>query len=284
MDYTEIQTDEITASLIKVESLQKEYEVTLQQYQEAVKNYITTLQYRDSDSKTNFTALKGRTLWGTSGVSEGAANTQEDCETMCANSINCSGATFNPVKRYCWVRSGDDSITTGETDDYALIPKQKAALNIIKILNVKLLSINEQISNEIKNVNPQVEQEMKDMKIKQQELNKSYQSLLEQEIEVESQLQEYYSIEQDKNNQELFANQQSISFRFWVLIASIIILITINKMYGADNPPLSVSIWFIILIILIVLSYSLSFPAGFVMWSFLILAIILIKSGNLSRS
>jgi hypothetical protein len=32
----------IKASLIKVEALQKEYEVTLQQYQEAVKNYINS--------------------------------------------------------------------------------------------------------------------------------------------------------------------------------------------------------------------------------------------------
>ena len=284
MDYTEMQNNKIKESLIKVEALQKEYEVTLQQYQEAVKNYITTLQSSNSDSKLNFTALKGRTWWGTGGVTEGNATTQEECETMCANSSNCSGATFNPVKRYCWARSGDNSITVGETDDYALIPKQKAALNIIKILNAKLLSINEQISNEIKNVNPEVEQEMKDMKIKKQKLNKSYQSLLEQEIEVETQLQEYYSIEEEKKNQELFVNQQSISLRFWVLITSIIILITIYKMYGLDNPPLSVTIWFLIIIILIVLTYSLSSPAGFVMLAFLILAIILMKSGNLSSS
>lgn len=280
MDHTEIQSDKIKASLIKVEALQKEYEVTLQQYQEAVKNYIAALQ---STSTVQFTALKGRTWWGTGGVNEGAANTKEECETMCANSSNCSGATFNPVKRYCWTRSGDNSITAGETDDYALVPKQKAALNIMKTLNDKLLSINEEISNELKNVNPEVEEQMREKQIKQQELNKSYQSLLEQKIEVEQQLQEYYSIEQENENQSLYANQQSTTMRFWVLITAIIILITIKKMYGSDNPPLSVTIWFLILIILIILTYSLNSPAGFVTWFVLILVVILMKTGNLPR-
>jgi hypothetical protein len=278
MDHTEIQSDKIKASLIKVEALQKEYEVTLQRYQEAVKNYIAALQ---TTSTVRFAALKGRTWWGTGGVTEGAVNTQEECETMCANSSNCSGATFNPVKRYCWARSGDNSITAGETDDYALVPKQKAALNIMKTLNDKLLSINEEISNELKNVNPEVEEQMREKQIKQQELNKSYQSLLEQKIEVEQQLQEYYSIEQENENQSLYANQQSTSLRFWVLITAIIILITIKKMYGSDNPPLSVTIWFLILIILIVLTYSLNSPAGFFMWFVLILLVILMQTGNL---
>ena len=49
----EIQNDKINSALIKLETLQKEYEVTLQQYQEAGKNYITALQSNDN----NFIAL-----------------------------------------------------------------------------------------------------------------------------------------------------------------------------------------------------------------------------------
>jgi hypothetical protein len=283
MDYTEIQNDKIKASLIKVETLQKEYKVTLQQYQEAVKNYITTLKTSTSNSNSTikFAALKGRTWWGTGSLSEGAVNTKKECETMCANSSQCSGATFNPVKRYCWTRTGDTSITVGETDDYALIPKQKAALIVMKTLNDKLLSINKKIAVEFKNINPEVEQQMKDKDIKHQELNKSYQSLLEQKLEMEKQLQEYYSIEQENENQSLYANQQSTSMRFLILITAIVILITIKRMYGADTPPISFTIWFFIIIILIILTYSLSSPTGFFMWFILIIAIILMKTGNL---
>ena len=50
MNSNEIQKDKIKSTLIKIESLQKEYEVTLQQYQEAGQNYITSIQ----TSKTNY--------------------------------------------------------------------------------------------------------------------------------------------------------------------------------------------------------------------------------------
>lgn len=285
MDYNEIQNDKIKASLIKIESLQKEYEVTLQQYEEAVKNYISTLQSRDSSSisKTEFTALKGRTWWGTGSVNQGAATTKEECETMCANSSNCSGATFNPVKRYCWARTGEGSITAGETEDYALIPKEKAALIAMQSLNDRLLLINEQISDELKKINPEVKEQIKENIIKQQELDTSYQSLLEQKIEMARQLEEYNSLEQENQNQSLFVNQKSITMQFWVLITAIIVLMTIKQMYGSDNPSLSITIWLIVLIILIILTFTLRSPTGFVVWFILIMFIILIKTGNLSN-
>jgi hypothetical protein len=269
MDSTSIQNDKVQSALIKSEALQKEYEVTLQQYQEAGKNYINTLQNSTSNpcqnynsdsteisqecydkiwsdqgcstkapnstndwtksqtldglvndsylwatmtddahrqgcydkstnyttktsatfpSATNYVSLKGRSWWGTTSISEGNTTTQEECENMCSSSGNCTGATFNPVKKYCWTRSGDSKISVGTDNDYALIPNQKAALIIMKSLNDKLLLLNEQIANELKNVNPDVLQQTQDKKTKQQQLSVSYQRLLEQKMEMENQL------------------------------------------------------------------------------------------------
>jgi len=286
MDYKEIQNDKIQAVLIKVETLQKEYEVTLQQYQEAGKNYINALQNGENTNTTNtntpnYTALKGRTWWGTGGVSEGAVSTQQECETMCANSEKCSGAVFNPVKKYCWARTGTSSITVGTDDDYALIPTQKVALIIMKNLNDKLLSLNTQITIEMSNINPEVSQQLQNKNIKQQQLHNSYQTLLEQKLVMERQLQEYNSINEENENQTLYVNQQTMSMRIWVLIACIVILVTIKQLLGYNNPSISITIWFIILILLIVLTYSLSAPSTFAMWIIVLVSIILMKSGNL---
>jgi hypothetical protein len=276
----EIQNDKINSSLIKVEALQKEYEVTLQQYQEAGKNYITTLQAGTS-STSEFTALKGRTWWGITGLSEGSASTQEECENMCANSRQCSGATFNPVKRYCWTRTGESTITTGRDDDYALITQQKSSLSTMKYLNERLLSLNQQLTDELKNINPEVRQQYEDKNKKQQQLSSSYNQLLEQKIEMDKQLQEYYSIEQEEENQTLYVNQQNLSYRFLLLITSLVILITIKRLFGAENPPLSMTIWLLIIMILIILTYTLSTRSGFIILSVLLVVIILMKSGNL---
>ena len=55
MDYKEIQNDKMKSALIKVEALQKEYEVILQQYQEAGKNYINSLQTANTTNTTDTT-------------------------------------------------------------------------------------------------------------------------------------------------------------------------------------------------------------------------------------
>jgi len=374
MNSNEIQNEKIKSTLIKVEALQQEYEVTLQKYQEAGKNYIAALQYgtlnpcanytKDStgisqtcynqiwkdqgcttqprnakngwtenqtlehlaydtfkwatltddnhrkgcygnstnystktspvypdtsDTSTNknnnntsyFSALKGRSWWGSAPLSEGPASTQEECETMCANSDKCSGATFNPVKRYCWTRTGDGSITTGEDDDYALISHQQEALSVMKVLNNKLLDLNNQISSELSNINPEVKQQDVDKNVKQQQLNISYQKLLNQKIEIDEQLQEYYSINQDEINQSSYTNSQNISLRFWVLITGLVLLVTIKQFVGSGSPPFSITIWLFIIIVLIILTYTLNAPTGFMMWFLLIVAIILMKTGNL---
>ena len=276
--YNEIENDKLKTVLIKVEALQKEYEVTLQQYQESGKNYISALEI---GTNNDFISLKGRSWWGTKGLKEGSVETEDDCENMCASQDNCSGATFNPVKHYCWTRLGDSSITVGRDDDYALIPKQKAALVAMKSLNEKLLSINDQIRSELTNIKPEIEEQLNEKNEKQQQLNDSYQRLLEQKIEMERQLQEYNTIDQEVENQGIFTSQKNVSLRFWVLITCLVLLVTLKRMLGSASPPISITIWLSIIIILIVLTYSLSTPAGFMIWFLLLLGIILMKSGNL---
>jgi chromosome segregation ATPase len=279
MDYKEINNDKMKEALIKVETLQKEYEVTLQQYQEAVNNYINTLQTNTSntDNQVKYTVLKGRSWWGLKGVSEGTVDTQEECETMCSNADKCSGATFNPVKRYCWTRTGDGEISAGSDTDYALIPKQKDSLRIMKVLNDRLLKINSEISKELTNVNPSIKEQLQENNIKKEQLNKSYTALLEQKMEMEKQLQAFYSIEEENTNSNLYVNQENISMRVWILITCLIILFTLRKMYGTVNMPISTMIWAII--ILIILTFSLSTPSGFLLWFIFLVFMMLVKLG-----
>ena len=242
---------------------------------------ISNPNYSATDNSANYASLQGRTWWGTGGAKEGTVNSQEECENMCANAGNCTGATFNPVKRYCWARTGDGIITAGLDSDYALVPKQKAALSIMKKINDKLITINEQITSELKNSSQDVQQQTQQQKLQQQKLSNSYQRLLEQKIEMEKSIQEHNSIEEESENQNLYANQQTVSMRFWTLITCLVLLITITKLFGASNPPLAIMLWLSIIIVLLVLTYSLSSPSGFAMWFIVLVGIILMKSGYL---
>lgn len=213
-------------SQIKTETLQKEYETILQQYQEAVKTYIATLENNTDSNANKYAFLKGRTWWGKAGGPEGAAETQEECENMCSQSGNCSGATFNPVKKYCWTRTGEGELSAGLDDDYAMILQQKASLIEMKHLNDQLLTLNEKIVGEMRNMAPEVQQLVQDRDLQQEKLKESRQSLLNQKAEMERQLQEYYSVD----DTTLIVNQQNLFMRFWFLIAIFIVFVAV-RMY-----------------------------------------------------
>ena len=146
----------------------------------------------------------------------------------------------------------------------------------MKTLNDKLLDLNNQIASEF--MNPEVKQQDIDKNIKQQQLTESYQKLLNQKIEIDKQLQEYYSIDQDEMNQTTYTNSKNVSLRFWVLITCLVLLVTIKQLVGSESPPFSITIWLFIIIVLIILTYTLNTPTGFMMWFFLIVAIIFYNS------
>lgn len=271
-----MQNDKLKEAIIKVETLQKEYEVTLQQYEESSNNYINTIDSQDGSN--TFVALKGRTWWGSSGLKEGSVETQNECESMCSADAKCTGATFNPVKKYCWTRGGDGKLAPGEDEDYALLTRQNAALGLTNSLNDKLISINTKINKLLQDIEPHVDKQKQEVNTKHKQLNDSYKKLLDNKIAMEKQLQDYYSVDQQNESQSLFVNQKNTLLRFWVLITCLVLIFTIRKMYGAEGLHYSIVFWLLVVIIMIILTYSLSSPSGFMMLLIVVLAIFIMKS------
>lgn len=264
MDSNDIQSDKLKSYLIEIEALQKEYETTLQTYQEAINNYIVSLQDTDNGNADKFVSLRGRTWWGTSGLKEMSIDTEEECQNMCLNDKECSGATFNPVKHYCWMRKGESSITTGKDDDYALIRQSKQSMIVMQTLNDKLIDLNNKINDKLTNMEPLVEKQNEERSTIQVKLDNSYKQLLEQKMEMDRQLNEYNAIESDETNTSLYVTQQNTIYRFLILIICLIFLFFLKKMVLS-------------IIVLLLFSYTLRSPTGFAMWFILLVITIYIN-------
>ena len=248
--------DTINNSVLKISTLEAEYDMYLKQYQEAYKNYVNILNtssnpcenymleskgisqecynkiwsdqgcttqapgidnwqteqtyddlvkdsylqatLEDADNRENcygdsteyttkieptyslgkeYTELPERTWWGTYGIKEGPSNSKEECISMCASDSSCTGATFNPVKRYCWTRGGDGTISVGSSDEVALIPKIQMILLTLSELNNKLLSINEQLREETAKINPVFEKDKQNNEIQKNIFDQYYNEL-----------------------------------------------------------------------------------------------------------
>jgi hypothetical protein len=98
---------------------------------------------------------------------------------------------------------------------------------------------------------------------------------------MEKQLQEYNSIEEDYENQDLYATQATSNYRLWTIIMILIVIITLKKMYGSGSLSINMLFWLLITMLLILLTFNLSQPAGFLTWGVVLMIIILMRTGNL---
>lgn len=233
-----------------------------------------------------FVELPGRTWWGTYGIKEGTAETKDDCVSMCASDDNCTGATFNPVKKYCWTRGGKGSVSVGQPDDNALLPKLKSVMIILNGLNDKLMDINKELRAETKKINPILKQERQENEAKQQKFDQYYNDLSDDKLEMAKLLNEYNSVESDLDNQTIFVEQQNLSYRLWILLSIIIVLITLKKMKGdAMEGSIADKIITIMLVILIIIFiFCLSKPSGFASLGLAIVLLLLYKLNSGSSS
>lgn len=238
----------------------------------------------------DFAMMPGRTWWGTHGIKEGTVNSKDECVSMCASDENCTGATFNPVKRYCWTRGGDGAISAGLPDDNALIPKLKSVMLILNGLNGKLMSVNNELRAETKKINPIIKEEKQANQEKQQKFDLYYNDLSDDKLEMAKLLNDYNSVDSDLNNQTLFVEQQNLSYRLWFLLAFILFLITLKKINSSSSEGsgsgsiVDKVITMVLAMAIIMLIFCLSKPSGFATLGLAIILLMLYKLNGGSGS
>ena len=145
-------------------------------------------------------------------------------------------------------------------------------------LNTRLIKLNEEVLQEMQNSSQQVEEQQTNKDNTNTKLLDSYQQLMEQKGEIEQQMSEYVSIEENNNADALYVQQANVSYRAWVLITMIIVLICVKQMIGPTNSiPAIISFWTILLILMVILTFSLSTSAGFMTWGLLIVVALWLK-------
>lgn len=197
----------------------------------------------------DFVSLKGRNYWGSGSLKQSQVQSIEDCKSMCASDMNCTGATFNSDRNYCYTRTGEGDLVTGNSNDYALIPAKRQALLSLQIINNKLLNVVQQLNLEFKKLEPKVEQNQQNKNKKQKILLDNYSKLLEEQQIIDDSLNDYQSLEKENENHYLLVNQKHIVFKFWALFAFILLAIIFKVVFKIEGY----SFIFLIITILVVM-------------------------------
>jgi hypothetical protein len=242
------------------------------------KNYTTKTKPTYSLGE-DYTELPGRTWWGTYGIKEGSVSSKEECISMCASNANCTGATFNPVKRYCWARGGDGSVTPGMFTDVALIPKMKDVLLTLTRLNDKLMSLNTELRAETIKITPDLEKEDNIYKNQIQKFDKYYDQLYYDKGEMTKILNDYNSVEAELNDTSLTVNQENLSLQLWGLFALILCFIVVKKIinYSDENVTADFIVNKLFIFFIFVYIFMINKPTGIATMGFLLISFLIYK-------
>jgi len=248
---------------ITLHNLLNEYNIVLNQYEELSKN----IQY----NKEQLIQLKGRVFWGASGLSQGSSNSIKDCENMCLNNKSCSGATFDLNKKFCYIRSGDGSISSGTENEYAIVSNYKYNLSNLQTLNDKLIDLNQKINNLINNSDVYIKQLDNTKNSQQDELLKNYTTLLDEKYKINQMIREYEELDKSYNDTHLEVERNYGLFNMWIILAIIILIIALKVVFEIEALFLG------IIILLIILTYLFTNPWGFFIWGLIIIIILYSK-------
>lgn len=226
------------SAMLTVSTLEKEYDAVLRQYQEALQNYIVLLEQpagEQGDGGSAFVALPVRAWWGSAGLKEGDVASQQECESMCASDLKCTGATFDPQTKHCWARTGRGTLSVSPRHQVALLPKQTAAIHALKVLNDQLMRLNEKITEALE----EMQDEANDMNVEKEQrriaLQENRAKLQAQNADIYRQLLAYETFAANNAEKKLAAEQQNGLLYVWLVVVIIVALVTMRQLAGGGG-------------------------------------------------
>jgi hypothetical protein len=265
-----------SSAILKLQLLENEFNLVMQQYEQANLNYIASMQSSGLSNQTaNFISIPGRVFWGTAGLKEGNVDTEDECKALCSSDLLCTGATYNSDKAYCWTRSGEGSISVGLSSDSALITETADNMKSIKQLNDRLTNLNSQITTVLNDIVPEDEAQVTEKDQQKADLQSVYQQLLADRKNIEEMLKEYEMISTKYNDQTIYVEQSNSTYILWFIFAILIVIFTLKLMLFPERKsnPVRVIFWFFIAVIFIIVTTRLNTAPGFLLWGIIIVMV-----------
>ena len=172
--------------------------------------------------------IKGQSFWGSGSVSEGPASSLEECKSLCSSKPKCSGATYNPDKKYCWLRSGEGRPIPSLENDYAIIPETKKYLNLLQSLNKRLTDINSEILDIINTNQPLYESQTKERQQQVTVLQNNVTKLDDERKKISLHLQTHRDLNQARNQTDLSTTRFYYLYLLFFVIAVLVIVLMFN--------------------------------------------------------
>jgi len=246
-DKLKILSDQFTANLTQYQTIYDEYKTLLSSRSmttnattlDASANSVNNMGAVISGKMDLYTTIPSSTYWGQTGLSEGASYTPSECLADCYSKPTCSGATFDADTNYCWQRSGDGRVSSGKSNQTAIIKKTILYEYQLKDLNAKLQKINGSI-NELITSNADLFKQNEILRTQRQTmLDHNRQILQQNEVQLETLTTDMTTMQKADENSSLMVNKNYYQYVFYLIIAIFLGFIFVKIIFASSSSSKS---------------------------------------------
>lgn len=230
----------INSNVLDLETLQQQFNTTLQNYSNSYTNYLNSLPSVSDPSglvsgydinNVEYIFLQGRMITQTNGqlisTTDLSNSDISGCQAICQNLTNCTGATFDSRNGKCMSYSGEYALTNGPETYTAIIPLSTQLLTQLKSYNGQLTNLNNQILSTLKNTQPDLDEEIRLNNVAQVRALGFKEKLLIEELEIIALLEEQDKYVQDKTDTYKVVNSYYTQYKISVFIIIILVVLSL---------------------------------------------------------
>jgi hypothetical protein len=173
--------------------------------------------------------IKNYAFWGKAALDLKTEQTLDQCNALCSTTSGCSGATYKPQQKECFLRSGE-GYTAYSKDNYAIVLQRDQLLKTIQAKKDQLDSLNEQIQQLISAKYEENEERLDLAGDVNDDLIKKYSYLLADRAKTDNMVKYYKSLENLEDEKEIFVTK---NYYMYMLLFSIVIvgIIILSKIF-----------------------------------------------------
>jgi hypothetical protein len=225
--------DKSNSIILNLETLRTTYKNLLIEYQQAVANYVSYLKQDPSSNSmvTKYVTINGQQFLGGGALSQNNSATLNDCIASCSSNPQCTGATYNPTnykQPMCFLRKGDGNLVKGLSSDIAIVPKGKQLLSIVQNINQQLNETNTKIQQLAKQAQPTYKELNQKKESENEILMKQYAQLTAERVKIDKMLDEYETLDKTQNQGTIQTNKNYYVYILLCLFAILIVFLLVK--------------------------------------------------------
>lgn len=197
--------------------------------------------YNLKTRKDLFEIYPNTVYWGSRYLSQGMADSVNDCLVRCQANSKCSGAWFqqggpSSTSGLCQLRAGPGTAGRRDTRRTAIMNKLMVLLSKIKETNARLLELNNQIYEEIVNASENVDTLGQQNTATNEKMASDFLTLTAQKEILDDNIQDYSSTKVSDIETDRMATQDLLHYRLYIIILLIALYIPIIVLFGPPRP------------------------------------------------